>query len=44
MHAQESVLTQLARIVGVTHHTIDNVPTQALVVADQRLEGARGAG
>jgi hypothetical protein len=38
VHAQEGILAQLARIVGVAHHAIDDVPTQALMVADQRLE------
>ena len=44
VHAQERVLAQLAGIVGVAHHAIDNVPAQSLVVADQRLEGAWRAG
>jgi hypothetical protein len=42
--AQERVLTELARIVRVPNHTIDDVPTEPLMVADQRLECAARAG
>src|SRR6185503_2431895 len=42
--SQERVLAQLAGIIGVPNHTIDDVPTQALMVADQRLECAARAG
>ena len=38
VHAQERVLAKLARIVGMANHSIDNVPAEPLVGADQRLE------
>ena len=41
VHAEERVLTQIPRVVGVTDHTVDDVPTEPLVRADQRLESAR---
>jgi hypothetical protein len=44
MDTQEGVLAQLARIVGVSNHSIDDVPTEALMVADQHLERAARAG
>ena len=44
VNAQERVLTEVARIVGVADHAIDNVPTEPLMVADQRLECAGRAG
>jgi hypothetical protein len=42
--AQERVLAQLARIVGVPDHAIDHVPAEALMVSDQGLERASRAG
>jgi len=42
--SQERILAELARIVGVSNHSIDNVPTEPLMVSDQRLEGAARAG
>ena len=44
VNAQERVLAQLARIVGVADHAIDDVPAEPLMVADQRLERAARAG
>src|SRR5262245_13062338 len=44
MHAQKRVLAELARVVGVPDHAVDNVPTEPLMVADQRLERAARAG
>ena len=44
MQAQKGVLAELARVVGVAHHAVDNVPTEPLMIADQRLERAARAG
>jgi hypothetical protein len=44
MHAQKRVLAELARVVGLSDHAVDNVPTEPLMVADQRLERAARAG
>ena len=43
MHAQERLLTQLAGILRMADHTLDDAPAQALIGAHERLERARDA-
>ena len=42
MHAQEHVLAQFARVLGVLDHAVDHVPDQLLVARDQAFEGPGG--
>jgi hypothetical protein len=43
MDSQKGVLAQLARIVRVPDHAVDDVPAEPLMVAYQRFEGAARA-
>ena len=41
VHAQESLLAEILRVLGVPDHAMDHMPAKSLVLAHQTLESTR---